>query len=163
MWWTVFCIDGDTIEKWRIFLEFEAAFSYTDSGRHSQSIKCKISAPHDPHHISGSLPPHWASKHLRFMIQTTQCYSFVKLCIITVFTCVTYALIKYIYSRLSIYLLISRSLISVKVISRSLFFEKYFLVSRSHTPPPPPLTPPPPLYTPLCMPYQTPIPHKIVK
>ena len=29
----------------------------------------------------------------------TQCYSFVKLCIKTLFTCVTYVLIKYIYTR----------------------------------------------------------------
>ena len=47
-----------------------------------------------------------------------------------------------IYSWLSIYLLISRSLISVKVISRSLFFEKIF--SGLTFSPPPPLTPPPP-------------------
>ena len=63
---------------------------------------------------------------------------------------VTYVLIKYIYvySRLSIlvlwlsiYFLISRSLISVKVISRSLFFEKLFSgLTFSHPPLPPPHT-----------------------
>ena len=85
----------------------------------------------------GSLSPPWASKHPNFMIQTTQCYSFVKLCR---HICINKI---YIYSRLSIYFLISRSLISVKVISRSLFFEKLFSgLTFSHPPLPPP---PPPL------------------
>ena len=83
----------------------------------------------------------------------TQCSSFVKLCIKTLFTCVTYVLIKYIYILVLVYLSpyftfsdFSKSYFTFsvlwKVISRSLFFEKLFMVSRSRTPPP--LTPPPP-------------------
>ena len=75
----------------------------------------------------------------------TQCHSFVKLCIKTLFTCVTYVLIKYIYILVVVYL--------SPYFTFSDFSKSYFtfsvlwkIICWSHVlaPPPPPLPPPPP-------------------
>ena len=87
------------------------------------------------------------------MIQTTQYYSFVKLCIITLFTCVTYVLIKYIYILAVVYLSLyftlsdfSKSYFTFSVLWKIIFWSHVLT-------PPPPLTPPPlpppPIYAPI--------------